>query len=82
MNKFFAISAAAMMAAAPLAATADQAVRLESTKSSQAAESGVSAFLASSPALAIGAAVIIAGTLFAVVADGSSSSTTLVAVSQ
>lgn len=82
MNKFFAISAAAMMVAAPLAATAEQAVRLESIKSSQAAEGGVSAFLASSPALAVGATVVVAGTLFTVVANSSSSSTTLVPAAQ
>lgn len=73
MNKFFALSAAAMMVAAPLAATADEAVRLETEKSSQA-------IIAGSTALTVGATVVIGGILFAVIADGSSSSTTLRAI--
>lgn len=79
MNKFFAISAAAVLAAAPLAATANQDVVLETSKSTQA-EGAVAAFLATSPALAVGATVLIGGILFAVVSDSSSSSTTLVPV--
>lgn len=77
MNKIFAVTAAAMMVAAPLAATADQAVRLETNKSSQ---DDIANFLATSPALAAGAVVLIGGILFAVISNSSSSSTTLVRV--
>lgn len=76
MNKILTLAAASALVAAPLTAIADQAVVLETDKSTQ----GVNAFLAASPALAAGAVVVIAGVLFAVVSDSSSSSTTLVAV--
>jgi len=74
MTKFIAIAAAATLAFAPVAATADQDVRIVTDKSSQ------SAILAGSSALTIGTVIVVAGVLFAVVADGSSSSTTLVPV--
>ncbi|SFJ79314.1 hypothetical protein [Jannaschia pohangensis] len=75
MTKFFALAAAATLAVAPLAASADEAVRVVTDKSSQ------SAILAGSSALTVGAVIVIAGVLFAVVADGSSATgTTLVAL--
>ncbi|SDY29947.1 hypothetical protein SAMN05444004_10179 [Jannaschia faecimaris] len=73
MSKIFALSAAAVMVAVPLAATADQAVRLETEKSTQA-------ILAGATPLTVGMTVLIGGVLFAVVSDSSSSSTTLVRV--
>ncbi|WP_179381248.1 hypothetical protein [Jannaschia marina] len=71
MTKFFALTAATLVAAAPIAATADEAVRLETDKASQSA-----GILAGGTALTAGTVVVVAGVLFAVVADDSSSSST------
>ncbi|CTQ32519.1 hypothetical protein [Jannaschia rubra] len=69
MTKTLALTAALLAAVAPVAATADQPVRLE-TKSTQ------DSLLIGSPALAIGGVVLVGGLLVAVLSDDSSSSTT------